>query len=371
MKKIILLVSVFLLFAGTAAHADDYISEQADAAGIDKMEKFYSENIGGFDFDLEEMIESIYTGSFELSFSGVIKYILQLFTGGIQKNISAAVTLLLIAVLCGFSGNLNSLGKGGGGAAFYVCFSVICGLCAALFSHTAERGAAAISLMSDFVKVTAPALTTLCMAGGEAGYAAVLPPLLYGASAVSINAANAYVIPLSYGAFSLNAVGALGDGINLSRGIKLMKNFSKWIMTFLMTVFSGVSVICTAAGGAMNALAGKTVKFAVGSFIPVVGGMLADSMDMVATCTGIVKKAVGAGGMCVIMLIFLSCAIELAVQLVLLRCAAAFSALLCSDKIVTLLDGTADCISIVLAALCMCSFLFLVIITIMIGGVMT
>lgn len=370
MKKTLLLIAL-MLFACQNVCAEDYIHEQEKAAGTEKITEFYSRHKDepGFDFDFEKLTESIYSGDFRLSFSGALEYVAELFTGGLKKSVSVIIMIIMIAIVCAFASRLSVFGRGGG-AAFYVCFSVICGMCATVFCHVVKRSIYAIELMSDFIKVTAPTLTTLCAAGGEIGNASVLSPLLYAVSAVAITVTNTYLIPLAYGAFSLNAVGSIGDGVDLGRCVKLMKSFSKWIMALIMTVFSGVSVICSTVGGAMNAIAGKTVKFAVGSFVPIVGSMLADSIDMVTVCTGVVKRAVGAGGMLTIMLIFISYATELAASFVLFRCAAAFSSLLCDEKTVNLLDGTADCISIIIAIFCMCSFLFLIIITIIICGVM-
>lgn len=375
MKYICAAMAFFGLLLGGSVFADVYVEEQSEASGVGEMEKFYSGNTenylrsNGIDFSLEKMIDSIYSGDFEFSFSGVLASAADVFSGELKKNIAVAGILLSLSVLCGFLSGLNVFGKAAGTAAYYVCSCVICGICTAWFAHTVRRSAEAVGMMSDFVKVTAPVLTTLCAAGGELGTVSAVSPLMYGVSAVGVNAVNDFVLPAVYGIFAVNAVSCIGEGMDFGRIILFLKNISKWLMTFLMTLFSGVSVICGAAGGAINAAAGKTVKFAVGSFVPVVGGMLADSIDMVAACTSVVKRAAGAGGMCVIMLIFLSSASSLAVQTVLLKGTAALSSLICDEKTVKLLDGTADCISIVFAALCMCSFLFLIIITIMICGV--
>ena len=368
------LILLFLVIANPV-YADDFAQKQADAAGMTDILEYYERTVNpylkenGVDFKLDALFDSIYDGNFSLSPGGIINGIISMFTGSFKKNLTALSIIMMISVLCGFLGHAAPLGEKNGSseAAFYISFCVICIICIKSFTESVEGGVRAITIMSDFVKITAPALITLTAVSGGVATATAFSPVLYSSAAISVTGVSGILVPIIYAAFSLSVVGCAGDGINLERVVKLLKNSAKWIMGFLLTIFSGISAIYAAAGSSMNALAGKTIRFAMGNFIPFVGGMLSDSLDMAAACTNLVKGAAGVGLTAVVAVLLVSCGIKLAAQLWLFRLAAAFTAPVGDARISKMLDEIADCISIIFAAVCMCAFLFLVIIAFMIS----
>ncbi len=373
--KYIIFVFGILLFICPPVYAGEFENQQADAAGVDGVIEYYSKTVSpylydnGLEFDLEGLIDSIYERDFSFSPSGILNGILRLFTGSLKESFMSVGIIILMSVISGFLSSIGSLGgEKGTEAAFYVCFCVICTVCINAFVHSVSAGIEAIELMSDFVKISAPVLVTLTAASGQLATAAIFSPLLYSAASVAITASSGILMPLVYSVFSLSALNCVGEEINLDRMARLLKNISRWIMGLFLTVFSGISAIGSAGGGALNAVAGKTIRFAVGNFIPLVGGMLSDSVDMAAACTNVVRSAAGVGGAVVIALVFVACGARLVAQLWLFRIAAAVTAPVSDARIVKLFDDIADCISMVFASLCMCSFLFLVIVTFMIKG---
>lgn len=368
--KIIIWVFIVFKFLSVTVFAQEMVQEQAEAAGWGKTIEYYNTAVApflrenGLDFDLEKMTESIYKREFKLSPMGIINGAISLFTGCIKGSAVSIGLVVMLSVLCGFLNNLNfTENSDGSSASFYICFCVICIICAEAFTKSVENGIYAISIMGDFIKIASPVLLTLVLSSGQAMSAAVFSPVLSSAAMVSVTISSQLLPSLIYGSFSLSALNCIGDGINLERISRLLKSIAKWIMGFSLTMFSGLSALGAVTSGAMNAALGKAVKFAVGNFIPVVGGLLSDSLDMVISCTSVVKGAVGAGVMVVIILVFASCGVQLIAQLWLFRISAAITAPVGDIRIIKLLDDIADCISLVFSALCTCSFLFLIVIT--------
>lgn len=356
--------------------ADDYTDEYENLSGYQGIVDYYDSEVKGYleenglEFNLDSLTDSIYKRDFKFSPGGIIDGILGLLSGCLKENFSAIGIIMMLSVLSGFMTNIVSLGnnEGGSRAAFYIIFCVICGICINAFVKSIENGIGAIAMMSNFVKISAPALLTLTAASGQAVTAAVFSPVLYSVAAVAVSASDGILIPLVYSTFSLSAVGCVGDGVNLERMVRLTKNITKWVMGFFLTVFSAMATVGNVASGSVNAIASRTAKFAVGNFIPLVGGMLADSIDMIVSCARIVRSAVGTGITVVIILVFAVCGIQLVAQLWLFRIAAAFTSAVADPGIIKFIDDIADCISMVFSVLCMCAFLFLIIITFMISG---
>ncbi len=368
--KILLFLTLIIFPLSVSASPYEQLE---DAANTDSIYAYYETEIlpelekSGIMFDMKKLTSSIYSGNTELSPSGLLHFLSDTLTGNFRQSLSSLGIILIIALLCGLLSNLAHLGGGGARkSALYICFGALCCVCAASFSNAVEAGIRVINLMSDFVKVSVPAMAALTAASGRPATSSLLSPVLYSAAAVAISVSSAYIVPLVYGAFSLSAAGCIGEDINLDRLVVLLKSAARWIMSVSLTVFSVISAAGSTIGGALNAASGKAVRFAVGSFIPMVGGMLSDSIDMAVACTSLVKKSAGIGVMAVLILLFLSVASKLILHLWLFRIAAAVSSPIGEKRISALLDSTADCISTIFAAVCMCSFLFLVIITFMI-----
>jgi stage III sporulation protein AE len=71
----------------------------------------------------------------------------------------------------------------------------------------------------------------------------------------------------------------------------------------MLTLFLGLTAIQGVAGGMGDALALRTAKFMTGSFIPVVGKMLADSVDTVLGYSLLLKNSVTITGLIMLALI--------------------------------------------------------------------
>ena len=75
-------------------------------------------------------------------------------------------------------------------------------------------------------------------------------------------------------------------------------------MTFFVSILSMSGLTSSIAGG----LGIKTMKYAIGNFVPVVGGLLSDSVDTVLASTIVLKGAMGTAG---VISLILMCAIPL------------------------------------------------------------
>lgn len=379
MKQVLLVLVLLFLFFPLPVAAEEGIDrqlldEQSRAAGVSDLSRYYdtylyqdTQEIAP-DFSIDTMLDDLYDGKNALMPDGLLAKIAKLLFRELYQNLSGMVIIILIAILCGFLTNMGTLGEEGGTqqAAFFVCYALICTVCAKMFITAVEGSVGAITNMSEFVKALTPVLVTLIATTGQVTGAAIMNPVLYSAASVIITVVGNILVPLVYCIFVLCAVNCVSSGFSMSKLVKLLKSVIKWIMGITLTVFTGITVIYSISSGAVDSIASRTAKFAVGNFIPLVGGMLSDSIDLIISCSAIIKKGVGIAGIVVIVLLFASVAFRLVAQLWLFRLAAAFIQPVSDKRLAQLLDDTADCISMVFSALCMCAVLFLIVIVVII-----
>lgn len=368
------LIVLLLLACPLSVSAQDrLLEEQAEVAGIPQLnqqaEKLlfpYTQDLAP-DLDMDRLTRELFRGQWRASPGTILQKILYVLLQECYDNLAGMILLLLLALLCGLLTQLGeSVQHGAQTAAFYVCYAVICAMCARMFQTAIQGGTDAIHAMSEFVTVATPVFATLLGAAGQFTGAAIFQPVLYGAATLILSLTGELLIPLISAIFVLCTVNCISTDFSLSKLCTLLQKAVKWMIGMALTVFSGISVIYSLTSGTLDTLGSRTIKFAIGNFIPLVGGMLADSFELVLSCSAILKKGVGVAGMVVILLLFAGIAVKLVAQLWLFRLGAALMQPVSDKRIVALLDHTADCISLLFSLLCMCALLFLIILVMLI-----
>lgn len=72
---------------------------------------------------------------------------------------------------------------------------------------------------------------------------------------------------------------------------------AEWTLGFGFTVFIGVMTVQGVSAAAVDGVSIRTAKYAMDNFIPIVGGMFADTVDTLVGCSLIVQNAVGVLGL--------------------------------------------------------------------------
>lgn len=378
-KQRVVWVLFFLLVAPRPcwAEMDPVLQEQYRAGGGLEIEEYYEESLEESlqeiapDFSPQKAVEALVTGNVDLTPTGILDWLAGLLWGELKQNAASFGVLLLLVVLSGAVGQLSSLEpEGAAGAAGFICAAAMCAVIAGMFDVSIRQSREAVGSMSEFVTVLTPVMAALLAGSGQVTGASLIHPVLYGAASFSVNAVDRWIVPVIYGCFLLCVANALSEGGKLDGLIGLVKNAMKWVLGAILTVFSGLTAVYSVTGQNVDAMVSRTARFAVGNFVPVVGGMLSESVELVLSFSSVLRRGVGVSGMAVLLLLFAHVAVTLTIQLWMFRIGAAFASPLGSPSLAKLLSDTAGCIGMMLATLCVCAVLFCLILIMMItaGG---
>ena len=125
-----------------------------------------------------------------------------------------------------------------------------------------------------------------------------------------------------------------------------------------MAIFAGVFGVYGLSGSAIDASAGKAVRFAIGSGIPLVGGVAADSLETVIATLGATRNIIGTVGMCCVVVLAITPVIKTAVLMWIFRLCCTVIEPFSNPKIVKLMSDAAECISLVFSVLISVCLLF-------------
>ena len=95
----------------------------------------------------------------------------------------------------------------------------------------------------------------------------------------------------------LTMVGGLSGRLRVSKLRRLIRQAADWTLGLGFTVFIGVMTVQGLSAAAVDGVSIRTAKYAMDNFIPVVGGMFADTVDTLVGSSLLIQNAVGVLGL--------------------------------------------------------------------------
>lgn len=319
-------------------------------------------------FRFRDLLSQLMQGKLEASPSDLLSWLLRWLLGEVCRSLKLMVTVLAAAVLCSYlTGLYEGFGKTGvTQAAYYVCYIVIAGVAAAAFYDAADCVSSAIESIALFMKMVVPIVITTLVASGAMISASVFEPALLGMIAAAVTVIRTLLIPLVMIATALNLVNGISDQFKIDRLIKLINQCIKWGLSIMLTIFVSTAAIQSIASAGADGLTVKLTKFATANLIPVVGGIMAESVETVMNCSVLIKNSVGVLGILCLVVIALSPLCKTAAVLLIFRLTAAAAEPVSDARIVNCLSSLANAVSVLFSMLAATTVMFVIVLTIVI-----
>lgn len=117
-------------------------------------------------------------------------------------------------------------------------------------------------------------------------------------------------MPLGQALFSLGILTAVCTQIQLGGFVAGVKKLFMTLFSFMLLIYSFVYGIQNTLAKSADSLGLRTVRFAMGNFIPVVGGTISDAFAAVREGLGYLRVMTGIGGMIVLAMMILPVAVS-------------------------------------------------------------
>ena len=189
---------------------------------------------------------------------------------------------------------------------------------AAIMSLTIIPGIEAVYAVSSFLKTIssfltgfAPVYAGISAASGQILTGSNTAYFLLSLSSIISGITGAAIIPLLSVYVCLSAVGGVLSGIDISPVCDGKKKIVNIFLGFFSAVFVGFLSLKNAVSSASDSLTLRGIKFATGSFFPVVGSALSEAISAAGGYLGIIKNTFGVFGILVLVFMFLPIAISI------------------------------------------------------------
>ena len=309
-----------------------------------------------------ETVSEIASGSFSLDPIDILNNVIDGIMAELRSFASDAAVITVMALLSSAVGTLNTpLGESAAGrASFFAFFTVISGLALSCFQTALTYGTEVISLMTGFMTKLTPVLVLMLFTCCKTASAAAFEPVLSAAVFVVSVVIEKCLVPLMTFSAVLSVAGNIGDRSKISGFIKIVRSVTKWLMALVITLFTGINAIYGFSAAALDAVGAKTIKFAVGSLVPVVGGFLSDTLETVASSASLLKNAAGISGMLIICGICVTPVIKIGIMQLLLKLAAAMTEPVTDGRISSMIWDMSEAVTSVFGTVILTAVLFLI-----------
>lgn len=162
-----------------------------------------------------------------------------------------------------------------------------------------------LTKVATLAEVSSPILLTLLVANGNNVASSVCRPSMVMFATAVIEIVRSVVLPLSIFALVFAVVSNISSNVRVNKASAFFTNASGWVLGVIFMLFSAVTTVQGISAAAIDGVSYRAAKFAAKSYIPILGGYLADGFDIVAASTSLIKNAFGAVTLLILLFIAL------------------------------------------------------------------
>jgi stage III sporulation protein AE len=377
MKIFIIIIVLLLPMSGVLANSLNNVEiEQQlfDTVSPDNVNQFISkvnqELNGEIPLLNKDTIQGIATQGLHISWQTMWQIVVGNLFHEVSVNAHLMGKLLFLSVLCAMLKNLqNSFEQSSISLlAYSVCFIFMSSIALTSFYNALKLASQTVEFMVGFMEALLPLLISLLAGVGALTSASLFTPLmLFVISSMSVIVKDV-VMPLLFLTAALECLNYLSDTYRLSNLAGVLKQTGMMILGFSMMLFIGIITIQGAAGSVADGLALRTAKFATATFVPVVGKVFADTVELVMGASLLLKNAIGIFGVIVVFMICVFPLIKLLSLILVIKISGALVQPLGDEKMAKCLDSMGNNLLLVFGAVLTVALMFFLAITMILAA---
>ena len=307
-------------------------------------------------------IGKIISGDFSSGQKNVFSAIVNLIFDDILQFVPLLTSIIVIAIICGFVSNLRSENnsKSIGDIIHFVCYGVIIVLVMTGVVRLIKTASNSIQMIKTQMEVVFPILLTLMTAIGASASVAVYQPAVVFLSSFVMQVLSSVLMPIFIFMLVFIIVSNLTSTVKLDKFAKFFGSAFKWILGIVFTVFMAFLAIQGITASSYDGVSIRTAKYAIRSYVPLLGGYLSEGFDVIMASNVLIKNAVGASGLILMFSSIISPVIQIVVFSLILKLASAILEPLTDTRISDFLYSVGKTLSLLVTIIVGISFMYLI-----------
>lgn len=228
-----------------------------------------------------------------LSFENVMAALSKMAGNGMTAPLKGLITMTAVLLLCSMlTAYQNSLTESGETVqtVAVLCLSGAVAVPAVGFIGTAGD---VIAQCANLFLAYIPIMAVMLAASGKAVSSASYQALTVAAGQGVMRVSSDMILPLLHIFLGIAVSSGIAPQVGLGGFLSLITKLTKWLLGFVMAIFTAVLSLRQAASGALDSLGSKAARFALSSFVPVVGGALSEAYKTVQGSLHVLRSGLG------------------------------------------------------------------------------
>ena len=351
MKKLgIIFIALFslMILSVFSASAEENVEYEYDFSGVynslSEDAKQHMISIGADSADSASLSN--------LSFDSIISEIENIAAENVKSPLGGLVSITAMLIICSMLSAYKSSLSPEIGTTLNTA-SALCICCAVLSPAIATINSACDTIVnaSNLLLAFVPIAGVLMVSSGQPfGSAAYCASVIAAGQGVA-QASQRIVLPFLNMFLGLSVSSGLSPDINLGGFTAFISKAFKWLLAFVMTVFTSVLGIKQVVTNSLDNVSGRTVRFALSSFVPVVGSALSEAYRTVSGSISLLKSGLGVFVIIAVAVTFLPVLIKCLLWSLALKTGKATAEVLGLNQSAVLLGGISSVFSVMIAVI--------------------
>ena len=360
---IFLVLAVVLCLSQVTAFAAD--SQSATQSTANDINSIYDTSAlyNSLSDDVKQSLENIGINGIDgqqisqISFTEVVNEIVKLAgensAGPLKAVISLTALILICSLLSSYKNSISSELSSSLGIA-----AVLCATCTAALPaiQVIADMSAVVKTASAFMLAFVPVMVMIMSSTGHAVSGASYYAMMIGAGEGVGQLSSKVIVPFLNMFLGVSVTASVCPETRLSGISSVISKAVKWILGFVMTVFTAVLSFKQLITASVDDVSTRAVRFTLNSFIPIVGSALSDAYKTVQGSVNLLKSGLGIFVIISIAFVFLPIILNRLLWIFTLSAGKLFADTLGINQVKNLLEGVSTVLSTLLAiVLCVMS----------------
>lgn len=264
------------------------------------------DDLGFMTSSVREKVEKILKGEYFTDYSSFFQALISLIFGDLRSILPFVFTIIAIGILCNLTLNFKPNAKSVGDIINFVFLSIVILIVMITFKKILVTTSNTINSITNQMQIVFPILITLLGTIGSFTSISIYNPLV----AILTGAVNVvfknFLYPIFIVILIFTILRNITDTIKFEKLNGFLMSTFKWTIGIVFTIFSGFLSIQGISAGKYDSVSIKATKFAVKSYIPIIGSYVSEGMDFLILGAVLVKNSIGLVGVIILFVTIIS-----------------------------------------------------------------
>lgn len=301
-------------------------------------------------------------------YEGFVRRLVSVLFGNIREILPAFACIAAIALLSGLLSALKSGTLANTSADMIFLISYVSALIPLLgiLTECVEKATGSVNAMQRQMQILFPLLLTLMATSGGTISVTVCRPAVAFFSTTIVSTVSSVIFPITLTIMVFSIASNLTKDLKMNKFGAFFKGINKWLIGISVSVFGLFFTLQGITASTYDGVVRRTVKYAIGNGIPIVGGFLSGGFDLAVAGSILIKNSLGSMSIFLMISVLFEPIVLLVAVNVMLRFTSAVTQPFGDSRISDFLGETADNLNYCTAGVLFTAFLYFLCIVMMV-----